>query len=325
MLSSRGGFDLRLQIGLVIAHATVNVLGWIGLTIVGTLVTLWPTILRTQAAAGAERAARLALPILVAGISVIALGSLIGVRFGVVLGLLGYLAGLVVASRPMLAETRNKPPVSFAAWSVLAGWVWFLFCIAALAVIAAISPTWEQITQRAGHSPHCWSSASSPQVLAGSLSYLLPVMAGGDRSRSGGETRWSTARRLARVAATNVALVFAALPVADNVKTVASAVALLTLAAALPLLARAMMRPPDSAVGPEVPVDPNRPRSCGRNGGGCIGDAAGPGCSGRCGATGNDPGNCDHCQPGRHRSHRDGGCPDARDAVHPRPGPGESR
>ena len=65
--------------------------------------------------------------------------------------------------------------------------------------------------------------------------------------------------------------------------------------------------------------------SCGRNGGGCIGDAAGPGCSGRCGATGNDPGNCDHCQPGRHRSHRDGGCPDARDAVHPRPGPGESR
>ena len=33
------------------------------------------------------------------------------------------------------------------------------------------------------------------------------------------------------------------------------------------------------------------------------------------------PGNCDHRQPGRHRSHRDGGCPDARDAVHPRPGP----
>ena len=325
MLSSRGGFDLRLQIGLVIAHATVNVLGWIGLTIVGTLVTLWPTILRTQAAAGAERAARLALPILVAGISVIALGSLIGVRFGVVLGLLGYLAGLVVASRPMLAETRNKPPVSFAAWSVLAGWVWFLFCIAALAVIAAISPTWEQITQRAGHSPIAGRRLRRP-----SIGRFFVVSAAGDGRWGPQPIRWRNAvvdrAAIARVAATNVALVFAALPVADNVKTVASAVALLTLAAALPPLARAMMRPPDSAVGPpRYQWTRTAQGSCGRNGGGCIGDAAGPGCSGRCGATGNDPGNCDHCQPGRHRSHRDGGCPDARDAVHPRPGPGESR
>ena len=260
VLSSRGGFDLRLQIGLVIAHATVNVLGWIGLTIVGTLVTLWPTILRTQAAAGAERAARLALPILVAGISVIALGSLIGVRFGVVLGLLGYLAGLVVASRPMLAETRKKPPVSFAAWSVLAGWVWFLFCIAALAVIAAISPTWEQITQRAGALTSLLVVGFVAQVLAGSLSYLLPVMAGGGPQ----PIRWRNAvvdrAAMARVAATNVALVFAALPVADSVKTVASAVALLTLAAALPLLARAMMRPPDSAVGPRGTSGPEPPK-----------------------------------------------------------------
>lgn len=41
---------------LVLAHAAINLLGWMGLTIVGTLVTLWPTMLRTRIADGAERA-----------------------------------------------------------------------------------------------------------------------------------------------------------------------------------------------------------------------------------------------------------------------------
>ena len=50
---------------LVVAHASVNLLGWVGLTVVGTLVTLWPTMLRTRIAEGAERAAARALPVLV--------------------------------------------------------------------------------------------------------------------------------------------------------------------------------------------------------------------------------------------------------------------
>ena len=33
---------------LLVAHTMVNLLGWIGLTVLGTLVTLWPTMLRTR-------------------------------------------------------------------------------------------------------------------------------------------------------------------------------------------------------------------------------------------------------------------------------------
>lgn len=256
VLTSRGGFDLRLQVGLVFAHASVNVLGWIGLTIVGTLVTLWPTILRTQAAAGAERAARRALPILAVGIAIVALGSLAGVRLLAVVGLVIYLVGLAVASKPMLAETRHKPPSSFAAWSVLAGWVWFLACIAAVALIAAISPTWEQISQRAGALTSLLIVGFVAQVLAGALSYLLPVMAGGGPA----PTRWRNSvvdrAAMTRVVATNSALGFSALPVPTLVKTVTFGVALVALAASLPLLARAMMRPPDSATGPRSATGP---------------------------------------------------------------------
>ena len=46
-------------------------LGWVFLPIMGTLVTLWPTMLRTRLEPGAERRARRALPVLVVGILVV--------------------------------------------------------------------------------------------------------------------------------------------------------------------------------------------------------------------------------------------------------------
>ena len=49
---------------VALAHVALNVLGWMGLTVLGTLVTLWPTMLHTQIVDGAERASRRALPVL---------------------------------------------------------------------------------------------------------------------------------------------------------------------------------------------------------------------------------------------------------------------
>ncbi len=72
---------------LALAHVAVNLLGWMGLTVVGTLVTLWPTMLHTRVADGAERAA---LPVLVASLAVVATGALTGSRAAAVAGIVGY-------------------------------------------------------------------------------------------------------------------------------------------------------------------------------------------------------------------------------------------
>ncbi|MGZ8736180.1 MAG: multicopper oxidase domain-containing protein, partial [Nocardioides sp.] len=45
VLMARGIGD-PLHVQMMLAHAAVNLLGWMGLTVVGTLVTLWPTMLR---------------------------------------------------------------------------------------------------------------------------------------------------------------------------------------------------------------------------------------------------------------------------------------
>ena len=57
-----------------LAHAHLNVLGWIGLAVVGTLFTLWPTVLRTRMVPGLDRAVRWALLPLVGGLAVVTAG-----------------------------------------------------------------------------------------------------------------------------------------------------------------------------------------------------------------------------------------------------------
>src|SRR5690625_3204975 len=62
---------------LLVAHTMINLLGWVGLAILGTLVTLWPTMLRTKMADGAERASIRALPILATGLTTVVISPLV--------------------------------------------------------------------------------------------------------------------------------------------------------------------------------------------------------------------------------------------------------
>ena len=59
---------------LRLAHVHLNVLGWVGLAVVGTQFTLWPTVLRTRMVPGLEWAVRWSLPPLAVGLAVAAGG-----------------------------------------------------------------------------------------------------------------------------------------------------------------------------------------------------------------------------------------------------------
>ncbi|HET7725007.1 MAG TPA: copper oxidase, partial [Propionibacteriaceae bacterium] len=84
---------------LLAAHALTNVLGRIGLTLTGTLLTLGPTMLRTPMDATADRSTRQALPVLGAGVIVAVVGSLLGLGWLGAAGIPVYLAGLGVWGR----------------------------------------------------------------------------------------------------------------------------------------------------------------------------------------------------------------------------------
>jgi nitrite reductase (NO-forming) len=230
-----------LHARLALAHVAVNLLGWMGLTVVGTLVTLWPTMLHTRIADSAMRAARRALPILVAAVLLIAAGALTGSRIGAEAGIISYLAGLAVAARPWAEETRRRPPATYATRSVLAGWMWFVGAITALAVIVATAAGWQQAAAAADRLAAPVLAGFAAQILIGALSYLIPVMLGGGPSLTRATGAVLETAGAARAIFTNVGLLASAIPLPADVHLLCLLLALGALAGFLPLAVRAVM------------------------------------------------------------------------------------
>ncbi|MBI1378313.1 MAG: hypothetical protein GC157_12645 [Frankiales bacterium] len=165
---------------LLVAHLTLNVVGWVSLTVVGTLVTLWPTMLRTPMGDGSETVAFAALPLLVMAVTTSALGALLGRHVVSSLGDLAFLVVLVAVGRPLVRQARSKPPRELGALSVLAGCLWFVAGIPILAWAELRAGSWESVADTIG-------SVVLPmlvlgfavQTVIGALTYLVPVMLGG--------------------------------------------------------------------------------------------------------------------------------------------------
>ncbi|MFN2321116.1 MAG: multicopper oxidase domain-containing protein [Dermatophilaceae bacterium] len=247
---------------MVLAHTTVNVLGWVGITVTGTLLTLWPTMLRTRMDARAERLARQALPVLAVGVLVLAGSALLGLGPVSLLGLVVYLGGVLWWGRALYAPARQAPPREFATASVAAALVWLLVALVWLGVALASGDAWPQT----GTGINSWAAVVTvgfaAQLLAGALSYLLPsVLGGGPAVVRAGQRhfdRWGAAR----LVVVNAGLALCLLPVPSRVRVVVSALVLVALAAFIPLMfagLRASLRARDIPVDQRTPPPATRP------------------------------------------------------------------
>ena len=224
------------QARLVLAHTAANLLGFVGLTVLGTLVTLWPTMLRTRIDDAGEPASRRALWILLGSVLLVVAGALLGIRALAVVGLLGYLAGVVLVGRPMMRVARNRAPSAFPTFSVLAGMCWLLAALVALAVIVAASGTWELVSERVPLVMVPLAAGFAAQVLLGAMTYLVPVVLGGGPAVVRATVAALERGGALRVALVNAGLVLCVLPVPSLVLVVSSFAVLIGLASFLPLL-----------------------------------------------------------------------------------------
>ncbi|WP_338071295.1 multicopper oxidase domain-containing protein, partial [Actinomadura bangladeshensis] len=117
------------------AHMHVNLLGWVGLAMLGTLHALWPAVLRVR---GTAANARLSLGLAVPGLAVTAVALSVDARWIALAGLLLYTAGAALALVPFVRAGRR--PRSFAAWMLAATAGWFLAALAADAAVVATRP-----------------------------------------------------------------------------------------------------------------------------------------------------------------------------------------
>ncbi|PFG37544.1 nitrite reductase (NO-forming) [Flavimobilis soli] len=240
VLLARGGLGTGWHVRLVLAHAGLNLLGFVGLTVLGTLVTLWPTMLRTAMDAAAPRAARRTLVLMLAGLALGVAGALGGVRLVAAAGVVAYVAGVAVSLAPMVASARRRPPSSFATWSAAAATAWFVGSLVWLAALLVAGPTWDAVSTRVGALVAPLVGGFAAQLVLGALTYLVPVVLGG-----GPATVRATAARLergavVRVVVANGGLLLFVLPGTSTLAALASIAALVALATFLPLLGLAL-------------------------------------------------------------------------------------
>jgi nitrite reductase (NO-forming) len=226
---------------LVIAHITLNLLGWIGLTVMGTLVTLWPTMLRTRIAEGAERVARQALPVLVGSVVVTVTGALCGLQVMTAVGVAAYLGGVLWAVGPLARVTRVKAPSAYATWSVMAAVIWLVGSLLGLVAVLLGSPTWALVTDRLGLLVTPMAAGFAAQVVLGAMSFLVPVVLGGGPAIVRGTQSRLERGNVLRAVLINVGLVVSILPLPNPVRVLVSVLVLGAFTTFLPLLATAVL------------------------------------------------------------------------------------
>ena len=167
---------------LLLAHQIVNVLGFVGLTAVGTLVTLWPTVLRTKMEPDQDVQGRRALWVLSAAMLVAAVGALFGWPAVVAVSLVAYLVGLGIIGRSLLACAIRKPPRDFPGYSIGAALLWLPATVVWLVVAVLRTPGVPPSASEVQALTVPFVAGFLVQLLFGAMSYLMPtVMGGGPR------------------------------------------------------------------------------------------------------------------------------------------------
>ena len=189
---------------LLLAHELVNVLGFVGMTVAATLLTLWPTITRARLDPVATRSAGGGL----LGMGISTLGACAGALSGsVLLGaafLAGYIGSFVVIAVTLVrvaVRSARTPHRAALAWfpilSIGAGMGWFT-----LTLLATLVMWWRSADEQFAATLVAADvqqltvplvAGFLVQVLFGAMSHLLPVtMGGGPRAVKASLARMSS-------------------------------------------------------------------------------------------------------------------------------------
>jgi nitrite reductase (NO-forming) len=163
---------------ITLAHFHANLLGWVGLTIIGTLVTLWPTVLRTQMHPDAISRAKLGLKILIFGTCGAIVGSLFDQPWILGSSIALYLLGAIVTLFPAGVLLRRRIPDRSSSWMLLSGALGLVLLLVGDISLVLVERTPEKILIAIeAHLLLIFTLWLLP-ILLGALTYLLPVVLG---------------------------------------------------------------------------------------------------------------------------------------------------
>ena len=232
--------DLAPYERLYIAHIGLNLLGWVGLTVIGTVPLLLPTVLHARVLQTPTAAARRTLPILLAGLAVLGAGTYADSRLITAAGILIYLVGFVPVLLELAGHLRRSPAVSYAGWSITAALIWFALCAVGFGVVVATAASWADAAAGLEALVPYFAVGFGAQIMIGALSFLIPVVLGGGPKAGKATARELDRAGLFRVTVVNGALLLTLLPLAAFVIGTLATLVLATLACFIVLMVRAL-------------------------------------------------------------------------------------
>ena len=238
---------------MALVHVFLMVLGFIGMSVLGTIVTFGPTVARTRMDPRSLRWAVRTLPILVIAILTGVIAAYVDLPLiAGIAAAVWVIAGVVGVLLPVLRSWRGSMIGVGDGWTMGAALVWMESGCMVWAVQLATAPDAQEARSVAGGTYAIFLAAGALQLILGSLTYLLPMVAGGGppRLRHTMETLERSAG--ARFFALNGALVLALLPVPTGVHYAAVAIAAATGLTGFVLLLAAVMA--QQRRGPNVTV-----------------------------------------------------------------------
>lgn len=179
-------FDFKGQAAwsnrMYLAHVPIMVLGVLGITVLGTLVVLWPTMLRTKMEPAAPRQAQRALPGLALAVALIAFSGLWRPLAGI--GALLYLLSAVAVVAPLWRTGVRKGVTNYAGLSTAAALAWLAWCVIRLGVGVSYAANDDAARAVAHGLRLAVVGGFALQILLAALSFLTPVMLGGGPAMS---------------------------------------------------------------------------------------------------------------------------------------------
>lgn len=215
-------FDFKGQAAwsnrMYLAHVPIMVLGVLGITVLGTLVVLWPTMLRTKMEPAAPRQAQRALPGLALAVALIAFSGLWRPLAGI--GALLYLLSAVAVVAPLWRTGARKGVTNYAGLSTAAALAWLAWCVIRLGVGVSYAANDDAARAVAHGLRLAVVSGFALQILLAALSFLTPVMLGGGPAMS--RLTHAIMDRYAwwRITTINLCLALACLPLPPAVRGV---------------------------------------------------------------------------------------------------------
>jgi len=255
VILARASLTAELHDRFTVAHLGANLLGWVGLTVIGTVILLWPTVLHTRVSETTDASAKRALPVLVFAVVLFVVGSLVGLQLLVALAVLAYLVGFALIVVEGVRSWRAAPATTYAGWSIAAAAGWLLFCTVALGAIVVFAESWQSAVESVGWLVSPFAVGFAAQIVIGASSYLLPVVLGGGPFAARMSAAELDRGALFRVLLINGGIVLYLLPVSSLVKVIISFVVFLALLAFLVLAVRAVLVARKMRGGPTVPTD----------------------------------------------------------------------